>query len=176
MVKIESNEDKVWVISDPHFYHYNIIRYCHRPFTTVHEMNETIIKNWNDKVGEDEFIFMLGDFICGGFPYEETKKYYSSIYDRLNGNKFFLRGNHDKKLNKIHTFVNSSYENDPVLLFHKDRKILLNHIRKDFTMSSDVLFFFGHIHNRIIKDLPSNHHNVSVEHTGYAPVLIDDYL
>ena len=47
-------------------------------------MNETIISNWNDTVGQDDIVFHLGDFCLGGSD-EWTK-----ILDRLNG-KIYLK-------------------------------------------------------------------------------------
>ena len=49
--------------SDYHFKHANIIKYCHRPFQNVEEMNETIITNHNARVLEDDMVFDLGDFL-----------------------------------------------------------------------------------------------------------------
>ena len=53
---------KVFFTSDTHFYHGNIIRFCNRPFKDVETMNETIISNWNNTVGQDDIVFHLGDF------------------------------------------------------------------------------------------------------------------
>ena len=50
---------KVFFTSDTHFYHGNIIRFCNRPFKDVEMMNETIISNWNDTVGQDDIVFHL---------------------------------------------------------------------------------------------------------------------
>lgn len=68
---------KVFFTSDTHFYHGNIIRFCNRPFKDVEVMNETIISNWNNTVGQDDIVFHLGDFCLGGSA-EWTK-----ILDRL---------------------------------------------------------------------------------------------
>ena len=69
---------KVFFTSDTHFYHGNIIRFCNRPFKDVEMMNETIIANWNNTIGQDDIVFHLGDFCLGGSA-EWTK-----ILDRLN--------------------------------------------------------------------------------------------
>ena len=47
---------------DQHFDHANIIRFCNRPFTSVEEMNETIIENWNSIVSNKDDVYCLGDF------------------------------------------------------------------------------------------------------------------
>ena len=47
---------KVFFTSDTHFYHGNIIRFCNRPFKDVEMMNETIISNWNNTVGQDDIV------------------------------------------------------------------------------------------------------------------------
>ena len=82
---------KVFFTSDTHFYHGNIIRFCNRPFKDVEMMNETIISNWNNTVGQDDIVFHLGDFCLGGSA-EWTK-----ILDRLNGKIYLIMGNHDLK-------------------------------------------------------------------------------
>ena len=55
--KLEITLD-TWIISDTHFFHENIRRYCNRP----ENWQELIIKNWNDLVSPDETILHLGDF------------------------------------------------------------------------------------------------------------------
>jgi len=55
----------VYFIGDTHFDHKNIIKYCHRPFSNVAEMNETIKKNWNNTVGDNDIVYFLGDWTFG---------------------------------------------------------------------------------------------------------------
>src|SRR5690349_6114561 len=77
--------------SDWHLGHANIIKYDNRPFKDVEEMNSVIINNHNSIVKpEDEFYF-LGDFCMGDHSKAE------GYLQRINGKKYFIRGNHDKK-------------------------------------------------------------------------------
>lgn len=103
MIKID-NDIKVWITSDSHFGHKNICRGVTdwrlpdgsipvnqtRPFSTIEEMNETIIKNINDNVGQDDVLIHLGDWSFGGF--ENIRK----MWDRLVcKNIHLILGNHD---------------------------------------------------------------------------------
>jgi len=83
----------VFFTSDPHFWHINVIKYDNRPFTTVEEMNETLIKNWNSVVKPGDVIHMVGDF---GFM-NMTEG--TAITSRLNGFKILYLGNHDQHSN-----------------------------------------------------------------------------
>ena len=52
-------------ISDLHFWHANIIKYCSRPFDNAFQMNEALVENWNAKVKPGDTVFHLGDFSMG---------------------------------------------------------------------------------------------------------------
>ena len=78
----------IYFTADTHFSHANIIKYCNRPFSSVEEMNYTLINNWNSVVrSSKDIIYCLGDF---SFKPQEIYK------ERLNGEIIFLRGDHDK--------------------------------------------------------------------------------
>lgn len=80
---------KYFFTSDTHFGHTNIIEYTCRPFKSVEEMDECIIKRWNDRVKPEDIVFHLGDFCIKGN--------YNKYSERLNGTIIWIKGNHDKK-------------------------------------------------------------------------------
>lgn len=56
-------ERKVFFTADMHFGHENVISFDKRPFETVEEMDEELIRRWNAKVGKDDLVYVLGDMI-----------------------------------------------------------------------------------------------------------------
>ena len=56
---------KIFFTSDSHFFHENIMKFCHRPFKTIEEQDQTLIENWNKVVPQDGLVFHLGDFAWG---------------------------------------------------------------------------------------------------------------
>lgn len=59
--------ENLFFTSDTHFFHEGIIKFCNRPFASVEEMNEAMIRNWNEVVHEKGTVFHLGDFAFGGW-------------------------------------------------------------------------------------------------------------
>lgn len=88
-IKYKFNKDKLWFTSDCHFYHENIIKYCNRPFNNAEEMNEVLIKNWNELVKPDDDVIIAGDMIHSG-----NLDLVYDILDKLNGSKWLTFGNH----------------------------------------------------------------------------------
>jgi len=51
----------IYFTADHHFGHANIIRHCSRPFSSVAEMDASLLENWNSCVGQNDTVYILGD-------------------------------------------------------------------------------------------------------------------
>ena len=167
----------IYFISDTHFNHENIIKYCKRPFKSIKEMNETLIKNWNSVVKNDDTIYHLGDLALGNL--DDFKE----IAQRLNGNKILIRGNHDKwKVKDYESLGFKVLKNPPIEL--EEYKLILSHTpRPDKEIKDGYINVHGHIHNKVLNDLSyyppesfdsKKHINISVDVTNFTPVSLDD--
>jgi len=79
---------KIFFVSDTHANHANIIKFCNRPFNDVQEMNDEMVKRWNEKVPNDGIVFHLGDFAWGGY------NVWKNFREQLNGEIYLIKGNH----------------------------------------------------------------------------------
>ncbi|MHB1711242.1 MAG: metallophosphoesterase, partial [Acidimicrobiales bacterium] len=82
--------EETWITSDLHVGHANIIRYCSRPFSSVEEMNEAIVEEWNTTVRPADRVLVLGDVALGKITDS------LAVSARLSGHKVLLAGNHDR--------------------------------------------------------------------------------
>ena len=55
----------IYVFSDPHFDSETIIKVANRPFSSVKQMNNTIINNYNKIVQKTDVCYWLGDIMYG---------------------------------------------------------------------------------------------------------------
>lgn len=166
--------DKVFFTADTHFYHANIIEFCHRPFRSVDDMNETLIANWNKVVGADDIVFHLGDFCLG-----DSAKW-NRLLDRLNGKIYLILGNHD-----LRNFRKSYAERfeSVAMQMHIEvdkQKICLNHYPFLCYDGSNVGVWqlFGHVHTNKnntsndaarLKMLFPTQYDVGVDNNDFTP-------
>lgn len=159
---------RIWIISDTHFNHKNIIEYCNRPFKDVEEMNKEMIKRWNNTVKKEDIVWHLGDFAMG------DKEQVASIVNQLNGRIFLVMGNHDN--HTIKWYYECGFErvyDRPVII--NDYFILSHHPR---TVGANLYgYLYGHVHNdEIYKDYTSNSFCVCAERINYTPILLDEAM
>jgi len=152
----------VFVISDLHLNHENIISYCKRPFDSVREMNRVLIKNWNYVVKPNDTVYFVGDMTLGNSD---------KFIEKLNGNIYFIWGNHDQTDD-----VDSMYESLP--LSYKGIEFLFVHDPVITQSGFKGWTIHGHYHNNHPRLFPffdpeKKRINVSVELVKYQPVLLD---
>jgi len=78
--------------ADEHYAHDRIRLYTNRPFASVEEMDEEIIRRHNSVVGDGDIVVHVGDFTLIHHAETVYKRYVS----RLKGKHIFIRGSHDR--------------------------------------------------------------------------------
>lgn len=180
MTASDSMGRRIFVVSDLHLGHANIIKYCDRPFASVEEMDEALVANWNAVVTPQDIIYNCGDVYFGdGWKH----------VPRLNGHKRLIVGNHDDakdpRLTKYH---------EKVLAWRMfpEYHALLTHVPVHYSVICQprrdgpprtLCNVHGHVHRNNVKcggvwrncD-DENYRNVSVENIGYTPVLLQDVI
>lgn len=177
----------IYFTSDQHFGHNNIITYCNRPYSSIEEMNEGLINNFNSIVNKDDITYHLGDFCL-------SKKYINLI-SQLNGTHHLITGNHDScypwkgfKDKYLTPYLDNGFstvQRELELEIDGLGLCLLNHmpydgdsretdrykefrpIRKDY----HKYLFCGHVHEKWVTC--SNMINVGVDVWNYSPVSIE---
>lgn len=136
----------MWFISDSHFFHNNVIKYSNRPFSSVEEMNETLVKNWNDKVSKTDVIYHLGDVI-----FAKHDNQFQETLGRLNGKKILIKGNHDdyKSYSPFWTYWDNVYDYKEVK--YDGTKFMLMHFPLAVWNKGHrgALHLFGHSHSSL---------------------------
>ena len=160
----------IWLISDTHWGHRNIINYCDRPFSDENEMDEALINNWNSVVKDGDIVYHLGDV----YWFDETNPDKPPVFhNRLKGRKRLIMGNHDnyhdpwlprtfKKIMQWRPFP----EFDIVLTHQPLHPEGLEHKWK--------FNIHGHTHQSLVDD--DRYINVSVEQINYTPINIMEII
>ena len=167
--------DKLFFCSDSHLGHFNICKYCHRPFQSRSEMDQTLIKNWNAVVPEDGIVVHCGDFML---PHNEDIKEYNKYLNQLHGRVLLLRGNHDR--------ASLDWVSDKLIAVRDQAMIVVDGV-KIFAQHYPCAAFngdyhvYGHIHTLadgscygidgdVTKVMRKNTYDVGVDQNGYTPV------
>ena len=171
----------VFLVSDTHFGHTGVCSFVRndgvtklRPWDTADEMDEFMVKAWNERVRPTDKVYHLGDVVIN--------RKALGIMRRLNGDKVLIRGNHD-------IFRDDDYREHfrELRAYHVMNGMILSHI----PIHSESLGRFGvnihgHLHaNRVmlpgfngkITDIVDvRYHCVCVEQTDFAPILFEDVI
>lgn len=182
---------KVFFTADLHFGHENVLRFDKRPFQTVAEMDEELIRRWNAKVGKGDLVYVLGDFI-----WKTSTNDAPGLIKSLNGQIILIKGNHDRFLHnaaakKVLAGVKDYDDISVVLSDGTSRRCILSHYFIPFYIGHryNAIHLHGHSHNteeaeeerRIIKELNEKGYGLKVYNVGcmywnYEPVTLDEIL
>lgn len=135
-------------------------------------MNAAMIKNWNSVVKEEDTVFSMGDF---AWLRNEMVNY----ANQLNGNKYFILGNHDFEGNRI--WLKEKYYDNAIfpimsVLTYKNRDFLLIHRPENVPHWWNGWVIHGHHHWRPefpFIDGKKRNINAACELIGYSPVDLD---
>lgn len=168
----------IYFTADTHFGHENIIKFCNRPFSDVHEMNEYMISAWNARVRANDTVFIIGDMF---FKSEENPEH---ILSRLHGSKRLIVGNHDhgwlSKLNPNRFFETI----DGILEYSDNGKnfVMCHYPLLTYRHETKWYMIHGHIHNNtdldfwpLLKSRPLVL-NAGVEINNFMPVSFEELV
>ena len=167
--------DKLFFTSDTHFGHFNICKYCHRPFQSRSEMDQTLIANWNSVVPEDGIVVHCGDLML---PHDGDVKEYMHYLSKLNGRVLLLRGNHDR--------IDLMIENDKLISVQDKATIKVEGIKIYAEHYPCAAFngdyhVYGHVHTlsdgicygmdaEALAAMKKTTYDVGVDQNGYKPI------
>ena len=152
--------------ADTHFGHANIIKYCNRPYSSAQEMDEALIKNWNDKIKSGDIVYHLGDFSFG-----DAGKYVS----RLNGAIYYVRGNHDRPLENYLRVRQMNFPDVRAIKVGNQALFLSHYAHRVWPKSHrGTWHLYGHSHGTLPDDPNSNSFDCGVDCHNYAPLEFEE--
>lgn len=161
-----------YIISDTHFRHANIVKFCGRDANH----DEIMRRNWMETITEEDNVLHLGDLMVWyNDLWVEEAKY---IVRGLSGRRAMLRGNHDKMENE--EYGRLGFMVIPEFIQEFDgKRVLFSHYPDQSRLDQWDINIHGHIHNSPYnpeQSLSRDYRNVSVEVMDYRPVKLRDIL
>ena len=168
----------VFLVSDTHFGHLGVCKFTRndgvtklRPWTNPDEMDEDMVRMWNETVKPTDKVYHLGDVVIN----RKALK----ILHRLNGDKVLIRGNHD-------IFKDEDYREHfrELRAYHVMNGMILSHIPiHTESLGRFGVNIHGHLHANRVKMsngyrevVDTRYHCVCVEQTDFRPILFEDVI
>ena len=175
----------VFLVSDTHFGHAGVCRFLRadgvtklRPWDDPNEMDEAMVKIWNERVRPNDKVYHLGDVVI-------NRRCLNILY-RLNGDKVLIKGNHD--IFKLEDYTQHFRD---IRAYHVMNGMILSHIPvHPESLGRFGVNIHGHLHANRVKKMRGvdvrtgeilysdendvRYHCVCVEQTDFAPILLED--
>ena len=162
----------LFLTADPHFGHWGVCKFLTnegtklRPWNNPEEMDEAMVELWNQTVGVNDKVYVLGDYVINRRALKTAS--------RLNGKKCLIKGNHD--IFRLSEYTEHFYD---IRGYHVLNGMILSHIP---VHTSQLERFgcnvHGHLHSNRVLDSEGNidprYFCVSVEHTDFKPIPLEE--
>ena len=174
----------IYYVSDTHFRDQSIFDKCKRPFKSLLDMEETIIRNWNKRIKDEDVVYVLGDLV------KDDDASAIQIFNKLKGHKHLIIGNHDHQLleniNNSNLFETIKFID---LINDENRKVCICHypLMDWMEFNRQGILIYGHIHNKtekngyayklmkeFYKTLPA--YNCGVDVCNFEPKTLDELI
>jgi len=171
-----------FLVSDTHFGHTGVCKFTEadgvtkiRPWTDPDEMDEAMVKMWNETVRPNDKVYHLGDVVI-------NRKALKTLA-RLNGDKVLIKGNHD--IFRLEEYT--PYFRD-IRAYHVMNGCILSHIpMHESNLGRFGTNIHGHLHTHRVTQqvrwgnttqfdevIDPRYHCVCVEQTDFRPILFED--
>lgn len=161
----------IFIVSDTHFGHQGVCQFLRedgtklRPWDQAEEMDEAMVKLWNETVKPHDKVYHLGDVIINRKALR--------LLNRLNGDMVLIKGNHD--IFKLNDYT--PYFRD-IRSYHILEGLWMSHV----PMHPESITKFkcnvhGHLHYRRVllgDQIDPRYFNVSVECIDYKPIELSE--
>ena len=177
----------VFLVSDTHFGHAGVCRFMRedgvtklRPWDNPEEMDEEMVRRWNERVRPNDKVYHLGDVVI-------NRRALPTLA-RLNGDKVLIRGNHD-----IFPDVEYGKYFRELRAYHVMNGMILSHIPvHEASLGRFGTNIHGHLHASRVKkargvdartgeilysnEIDTRYWCACVEQTDFTPILFEDAI
>jgi calcineurin-like phosphoesterase family protein len=177
----------VFLVSDTHFGHAGVCRFMRedgvtklRPWDSPEEMDEEMVRRWNERVRPNDKVYHLGDVVI-------NRRALPTLA-RLNGDKVLIRGNHD-----IFPDVEYGKYFRELRAYHVMNGMILSHIPvHEASLGRFGTNIHGHLHASRVKrargvdartgetlysnEIDTRYWCACVEQTDFTPILFEDAI
>lgn len=179
---------KIFFISDLHFGHKDVLAFDRRPFKNVEEMEAEMIRKWNNKVSQEDHVFVIGDMFGG-----VTTAHAGEIVHSLNGKIHLIRGNHDPRGQIFESLFEdvAACRKIQVRVRGEKQMVIMRHRFLPFYRgyNEGAVMLYGHTHDSIVAraedqcirfmnwfGIPLHAFNVGACRLDYEPKTLEEIL
>ncbi|MHA2013315.1 MAG: metallophosphoesterase [Candidatus Helarchaeota archaeon] len=138
--------NEIYLTGCTHYGHFNIIRYCNRPFKTLEEMDKILIRNTNERVKDNNILYHLGDFCFknspGGKKGEGSLNRADYYLNQINSPVIVVAGNHDSN-NGLRT------KNQRIIIHYAEIYFQLIHNPAEAIVRDDKYYYPCILHSHV---------------------------